>query len=176
MEMLQDVAKATNDDFTRVMDATGCTLDECQEAWKAIKAARKAERQAKALARFELEFKGTKFAQSVVYLTDKDRYIFRNLDKNSVIVAEEKDGALVFRSMTVYSEKSRKYEFGKELSKTNKAKALLEKATEGLNYEAFYRYMGSRSNLVRRESRGVEKGISPAARSEEKAEEARETA
>lgn len=174
MERLASISKATNDDLQKVMAETGCTLEEVQEAWKAVKANRKAERQAKALARFELEFKGTKFAQAVVYLTDKDRFIFRNLDKNSIIVAEERDGALIFRSITVYSEKSKKYEFGKSLSQTTKAKALLEKATEGLNYEAFYGYMMNRSNLSKRESRGAEKGISPAVRSESEPEPVRE--
>ena len=172
-ELFNGISKATNDDLERIARENGLTVETVKEAWKEVKAERKREKQQKALARFELEFKGTTFSQGVVYLTDKNRFIFRNLDKNSILVAENKDGALIFRSITVYSEKSKKHGFGVELSKSNKAKALLEKATEGLNYETFCTFMESRSNLTRRESRGVEKGISPA---EGKAEEAKKTA
>ena len=172
-ELFTGISKATNDDLERIARENGLTVEAVKEAWKEEKAVRKAEKQQKALARFELEFKGTSFSQGVVYLTDKDRFIFRNLDKNSILVAENKDGALIFRSITVYSEKSKKHGFGVELSKTTKAKALLEKATEGLNYDSFYAFMMSRSNLSKRESRGVERGISPA---EAKVEEAKKTA
>ena len=169
MARLAEISKATNDDFEKIMNETGCSLEEVKEAWKQVKDNRKAERLAKAEARFSLEFKGSKFVQGVVYLTDKRRYIFRNLDKNSIIYASEDSGALVFRAITVYSEKSKKYGFGKELSKSQKAINLLREATEGLNYESFCNAMGRISNLSRRESKGAEKGISPAEERIEKA-------
>ena len=159
MSRLASIAKATNDNFERIMQETGCSLEEVKEAWKQVKENRKAERLAKAEARFSLEFKGSKFAQSVVFLTDRNRYIFRNLDKNSIIYATEESGSLVFRAITVYSEKSKKYEFGKELSKGQKAINLLKVATEGLNYEAFCNVMSRASNLTRREAKGAEKSV-----------------
>ena len=171
MNRLASIAKATNDDFERIMQETGCSLEEVQEAWKQVKANRKAERVAKAEARFSLEFKGTKFTQGVVYLTDVNRVIFKNLDKNSIIYADCKDGALVFKAITVYTEKSKKYEFGKELSKSKKAINLLNEATAGMGFDDFINFIMSRSNLTRREAKGAEKGINPAIETEETAAE-----
>lgn len=170
MDRLANIAKATNEDFEAIIKETGCTLSEVQAAWKTVKDNRKAEKQRIAEARFSLEFKGSKFNQSVVYLKDRHCFIFKNLDKNAIIYAYDNSGALQFKAVTVYTEKSKKYGFGKELARGQKAINLLKKVTEGMSYEGFYAFMMGRSNLDQREAKGAEKAIPVIAVPKEKEE------
>ena len=42
MARLAEISKATNDDFEKIMNETGCSLEEVKEAWKQVKENRKA--------------------------------------------------------------------------------------------------------------------------------------
>ena len=159
--MFKGMDKVTDKEITDISRLNGIDASVVKEMWKACKAERKLSKEIEAGKRFTLSFKGNSFQQSAVYLTDINRVIFKNLDKNSIVYADCKSGALVFRSITVLSEKSKKYELGKELSKGNESKVakVLQSVSKGMGYEGFVAYMLERTNIQRREAKGIERSI-----------------
>ena len=153
--------KVDNSYLEKLVNELGISPDDAKSLYKEYKAIAKQNKEIEAGKRFTLSFKGNSFQQSAVYLTDINRVIFRNLDKNSIVYADCKSGALVFKSITVLSEKSKKYELGKELSKGNESKVakVLQSASKGMGYEGFVAYMLERTNIQRRESKGIERAI-----------------
>ena len=152
--------KLTSGDFERISQAEGYSLVVVEEAYKAVKKQIKEEKQAELAARLKLSYGKSEFVQKAIYLTDKNVIIFKNLDRNSIIVAREKDGALVIESMSVLSSKSRKYEFGKVLARgnANNVRKALASLTEGANWQTFKAVVLSCSNTVSRESKGTVEG------------------
>ena len=154
--------KLTNADFERISAESGFSYAVVEETYKGIKKQLKEEKQRELAARLKLSYGKSEFVQKAIYLTDKNVVIFRNLDKNSIIVVREKDGALVIESVSVLSEKSKKYEFGKALSKgnSNNVKKVLAQMTKEANWKTFKSVVLGCSNTQSRESKGtVEKGI-----------------
>ena len=154
--------KLSNSDLEAISQSEGYSLVVVEEAYKAVKKQIKEEKQAELAARLKLSYGKSEFVQKAVYLTDKNVVIFRNLDKNSIIVVREKDGALVIESVSVLSSKSRKYEFGKALARGNASnvKKALAGLTQGANWATFKSVVLGCSNTQSRESKGtVEESI-----------------
>ena len=155
--------KLTNADIERISQESGFSYAVVEETYKGIKKQLKEEKQRELAARLKLSYGKSEFVQKAIYLTDKNVVIFRNLDKNSIIVVREKDGALAIESVSVLSDKSKKYEFGKALSRgnANNVKKVLAQMTEGANWQTFKAVVLACSNTQSRESKGsVEMGIS----------------
>lgn len=83
-----------------------------------------------------LKYKDTSFTIKALYLSDLDVVVFKALDKNSYVFAYDNKGSLSFKSESIYSETSKKYEFGKALTKANNSKVcdLLTNRFSGCNY------------------------------------------
>lgn len=86
-----------------------------------------------------LTYKNTSFTVRATYLSDLNVVLFKGIDKNSFVIGYENNGSLSFKSETVYSETSKKYEFGKALTKANNGKVtdLLTNRFSGCNYIEF---------------------------------------
>lgn len=86
-----------------------------------------------------LTYRNTTFTVKATYLSDLDVVLFKGIDKNSYVIAYNNNNSLSFKSETVYSESSKKYEFGKALTKANNGKVtdLLTNRFSGCNYTEF---------------------------------------
>lgn len=179
-EAMATKKKLSFDDLQAIADENGYTMAVASETYEAVKKQLKEEKKAQLANRLKISYGKSEFVQKAVYLSDKDCVIFRNLDKNAIIVVREKEGALVIECVSVYSEKSKKYEFGKALAQgnANKVKKALQALTEGVNYETFKAVVLGFSNTEARESKGtVEKALKGSVKKIEpkKAEEKMET-
>lgn len=90
-----------------------------------------------------LTYKNTSFAVKATYLSDLDVVVFKGIDKNSYVIGYDYNGSLSFKSETIYSESSKKYEFGKALTKANNGKVteLLTNKFSGCNYGEFVKIL-----------------------------------
>lgn len=86
-----------------------------------------------------LTYRNTTFTVKATYLSDLDVVLFKGIDKNSYVIGYENNGSLSFKSETIYSESSKKFEFGKALTKANNSKVtdLLTNRFSGCNYTEF---------------------------------------
>lgn len=86
-----------------------------------------------------LTYRNTTFTVKATYLSDLDVVLFKGIDKNSYVFAYDNKGSLSFKSETIYSESSKKFEFGKALTKANNSKVtdLLTNRFSGCNYTEF---------------------------------------
>ena len=160
-ETLKKAGKLNDQQLMDYAVKFGITVPEVKGFYAEAKKELKEEKARIAEARFSLEYGNSRFLQSAVYLTDKNRIIFTGLDKNSIVYAYENSGSLCFKAVTVLSEKSKKYELGKALTKGNSQKVvkMLLAATEGMSYSQFMLFMRFRSNCTERVARGEEKRI-----------------
>lgn len=155
-------AKKLDDNQLLALAKDGVELSQVRALYNRVKKEIKEAKQKELAARLKLQYGKSEFVQKAIYLSDKDLVIFKGLDKNAIIIVKAVDGAINVSAVASVTDKSKKYEFVRDLAKGNlgRIKKALLSLTEGVNFETFKSVILGCSNIEVRESRkGIEKNL-----------------
>lgn len=155
-------AKKLDDNQLLSLVKDGVELSQVRALYNRVKKEIKEAKQKELASRLKLQYGKSEFVQKAIYLSDKDLVLFKGLDKNAIIVIKSVDGAINVSAVASVTDKSKKYEFVRDLAKGNlgRIKKALLSLTEGVNFEIFKSViLGCSNTEVRESKKGIEKNL-----------------